>query len=62
MQHIEEHQLPLRNMELARFKSEFHRRPDNPVVSLTLTITSRIIDRIVAAADASMVQVRNEVM
>jgi len=35
-------------MELARFKSEFHRRPDNPVVSLTLAIDSRIIDRSVS--------------
>jgi len=45
-------------MELARFESEFYRRPDNPVISLTFTIASRIVDRSVAAADASMVQAR----
>ena len=33
-----------------------------PLYRLTLTIASRIIDRSVAAADASIVQVRNEIM
>jgi len=46
----------------ASFKSKFHRRLENPGVSLTFTIASRIVDRSIAAASTSKMQVRNEVM